>query len=145
MKYDFFLPMKIPSVTDQEKRIAVRNGKPFIYKDWRLKDAKQKFIAYLAQHRPERPMEGPIMLKTGWFYEPTVGHPAGTYKTTKPDTDNLVKLFKDCMTRCGYWWDDAQVAVELTEKLYGGRPGILVSVCELDGSDDETDHSSVRA
>ena len=133
MKIEFFLPMKIPNVTDQEKRIAVRNGKPIIYKDAKLRDARQKFIAYLAQHRPERPMTGPVMLKTGWFYEPTGGHRHGDYKTTKPDTDNLLKMFKDCMTEVGFWRDDAQVAVELTEKLYGYRPGIFVSVCELEG------------
>ena len=133
--------MKIPNVTHQEIRIAVRNGKPVVYEDWRLRDARQKFIAYLAQHKPKAPMTGPVMLKTGWFYEPKGGHRCGEYKTTKPDTDNLVKLFKDCMTEVGFWRDDAQVAVELTEKLYGDRPGIFVSVCELGQGalDDETE------
>ena len=30
-------------------------------------------------------------------------------EVTKPDTDNLQKLLKDCMTKCGFWKDDAQV------------------------------------
>ena len=25
------------------------------------------------------------------------------WKTSKPDTDNLIKMLKDCMTRTGYW------------------------------------------
>ena len=32
----------------------------------------------------------------------------GEYRTTKPDTDNLQKLLKDCMTATGFWTDDAQ-------------------------------------
>ncbi len=45
------------------------------------------------------------------------------------------------MTEVGFWKDDAQVAVEITEKLYGGRPGIFVSVCELgnEALDDENE------
>ena len=57
---DFFLPMKIPSVTHQEKKIAVRGGKPVVYEDGRLKDARQKFLAYLAPHAPKKPMKGAV-------------------------------------------------------------------------------------
>lgn len=144
---DFFLPMKIPSVTHQEKKIAVRNGKPVVYEDERLRDARQKFLAYLAPHAPKKPMKGAVYLNTAWYYQESGRHPAGTYKTTKPDTDNLVKLFKDCMTAAGFWKDDAQVAVELTEKTYWKFPGVHVSVGEIaeaanDGGQEEADTGS---
>lgn len=53
------------------------------------------------------------------------------YKDTRPDTDNLQKLLKDCMTACGYWRDDAQVASEISEKFWATLPGIYIKVEEL--------------
>ncbi len=128
----FFLPMKIPSVTAQQKKITVRNGRPVVYEDARLKDARDKFTCYLWQHRPEKPMEGAIFLHTEWMYPATKKNPAGKFKTTKPDTDNLIKLFKDCMTKTGFWRDDAQVVYEVTSKQYADHPGIYVYVADVD-------------
>lgn len=127
----FYLQMKPPTVTAQEKKIATRNGKPVVYSDDRLRDARAKFEAYLSAHSPQKPLTGPILLHTRWNFPVSTSHHDGEYKTTKPDTDNSVKLFKDCMTRCGFWKDDAQVAVEIVEKYYANIPGILVRVEEL--------------
>ena len=60
----------------------------------------------------------------------------GQWKITPPDTDNLIKLFKDCMTRTGWWLDDAQVCSEITEKFYADRPGIYVRVERITQNDD---------
>lgn len=128
---EFFLSMRIPNVTHQEKKIAVRKGKPVVYEDERLRDARQKFLSFLALYKPETPMKGPVCLSTLWLYPPTKQHAKGTYKITRPDTDNLVKLFKDCMTRTGFWKDDAQVAVETTVKMYWDVVGIHVAVGEI--------------
>ena len=51
---------------------------------------------------------------------------------TKPDTDNLEKLLKDCMTRTRFWIDDAQVADEHVCKTWSPWPGIHVIVLPLD-------------
>ncbi len=50
---------------------------------------------------------------------------------SKPDTDNLQKLLKDCMTAVGFWKDDAQVASEICEKFWAEVPGIYVCAEEL--------------
>ena len=55
----------------------------------------------------------------------------GEYKITKPDTDNLQKLLKDCMTAVRFWSDDAQVASEVVEKFWADIPGIYIRVTEL--------------
>ncbi len=146
-RMEFFLSMKIPDVTHQEKRISVRNGKPVVYEDERLRDARQKFTSFLALHTPLEPLEGPVFLQTRWLYLSTKQHAKGTYKTTKPDTDNLVKLFKDCMTKTKFWKDDAQVAAEYTTKLYWNVPGIHVVVGTMaeaigDGGPEEADEGS---
>ncbi len=52
--------------------------------------------------------------------------------STKPDTDNLQKMLKDCMTKCYFWQDDALVASELFEKFWVEIPGIFVRIEVLD-------------
>ena len=84
----------------------------------------------LLKHAPERPLNGPITLVTIWEY-PRGKHKHGEYKTTKPDTDNMVKLLKDCMTKAGFWTDDAQVAAETVLKIWSDEPGIGVYVEEI--------------
>lgn len=39
-------------------------------------------------------------------------HKHKEWRVTKPDTDNLQKMLKDCMTLTGFWNDDAQVVVD---------------------------------
>lgn len=130
----FFLPMNPPTATHQEKRVAVVKGKPTMYEDARLKAARQKLMAYLAAHRPEQPMTGALQLRVMWlFHDKSHRFLHGDFKTTKPDTDNLNKLLKDCMTACHFWKDDAQVAVEHIEKHWvHEKPGILIEVTCLD-------------
>ena len=125
MQIHFFIPMKkIPTVTQQEHKITARGGKPRIYEPAELKAARQLFRDHLAIWRPEAPLEGPVELYVVWCYPATKEHPAGTWKTTKPDTDNLIKLVKDEMTRLGFWKDDAQVCMELNAKCYDRISGV---------------------
>lgn len=131
MKIEFFIPIIPPTVTQQEHKVTVRNGKPAFYDPEELKEARKIFKAYLWPHRPEEPLKGPVRLVTKWIW-PGSGEKRVRWKTTKPDTDNLVKLFKDQMTKCGYWKDDAQVASEITEKFIGTTCGIFVSAEELE-------------
>ena len=52
---------------------------------------------------------------------------------TRPDTDNLQKLLKDCMTRVGFWNDDAQVCrEEVTKRWSRQAPGIAIKVVSID-------------
>ncbi len=142
MTLRFFLPMNPPTVTHQEKRVGVRAGKPIVYEDGRLADARQKLTAYLAPQRPPEPFAGAVRLTCKWCFPDKRGaHAHGAYKTTKPDTDNLNKLLKDCMTACHFWRDDAQVASEIIEKFWvRKRPGIYIEVTSLaDVEDMETD------
>ena len=60
-------------------------------------------------------------------------HRNGQYRATRPDTDNLQKLLKDCMTAVGFWRDDAQVASEVCEKFWAEVPGIYIRAEEIGG------------
>ncbi len=130
MVTEFFMAMVPPTVTYQEHKVSVVNGKPVFYDPPELKAAKQKLMAHLAKHKPAKRYERGVRLIVRWCF-PKEGHQDGKYRITKPDTDNLQKLLKDCMTRCGFWKDDAQVASELCEKFWADIPGIYIRIEEL--------------
>ena len=132
----FFMPMIPPTVTAQEKDLAVnrKTGKPYMYDSAEIKATKAKFIAYLSQHRPAAPYTGGVRLIVKWCF-PRGKHKNGTYKTTKPDTENLLKMLKDCMTKCGFWKDDALVASEINEKFWAEPTGIFIHIEELGGAE----------
>jgi len=131
-KTEFFMPMKkVPTVTHQEKQVHVVNGKPVFYEPEELKAARAKLQAHLGKYVPEEKYTGPVRLITKWCFPVLGKHQNGEYKTSKPDTDNLVKLLKDVMTELHFWKDDAQVASEITEKFWSDLPGIYVKVESL--------------
>ena len=129
----FFLAGDPPTITAQERRIGKRkDGSLYIYEDRELKEVRMLLRARLSKVAPEDPMDGPLRLVVKWMF-PNGQHKHGTYKTTKPDTDNLNKMLKDEMTRTGFWKDDAQVASEIIEKFWSKEPGIFVEVQRLEG------------
>ena len=136
MQISFFLPMKPPTVTHQEKDIAVVKGKPVVYEPAELKAVRSKLMAHLVQYAPLVPLQGAVRLMVKWCFPITGKHEDGEWKTTKPDTDNLQKLLKDCMTDLGYWKDDAQVASEIVEKFWAKVPGTYIFAKELEGEYD---------
>lgn len=125
---EFFMAMEPPTCTHQEKKIHVVNGKPVYYEPEELKTAREKLRAYLGQHVPNEKFTGAVRLTTWWCFSIKGKHKDGEYRTSKPDTDNLVKLLKDVMTELGFWKDDAQVASEVIEKYWAAVPGIYVKV-----------------
>lgn len=128
---EFFMKMEnVPTVTAQERRVRVVKGKPIFYDSPRIKSAKALLIAHLKQHRPPKPYDSGVRLRVSWLF-PKGRHKDGEYRTTKPDTDNLQKMLKDCMTKCGYWKDDALVASEMCEKFWADVPGIYIRIEEL--------------
>lgn len=128
---EFFMAMIPPTITHQEKKVHLVNGRPRFYEPDELKAARQKLTAYLGQHVPEEPYQGGIQLIVKWCFQTKGRHKDGEYRITKPDTDNLQKLLKDCMTSVEFWSDDAQVASEIVEKFWAEIPGIYIRVTEL--------------
>ena len=124
------MPMIPPTVTHQEKQARVVNGKPQFYEPQELRNARAKLLVHLARQKPAQPFSGGVRLVTRWCF-PRGSHRDGEYRITKPDTDNLQKLLKDCMTSAGFWRDDALVASELCEKFWAEMPGIYIRVEEL--------------
>lgn len=127
----FFMAMIPPTVTAQEHKVTVRNGKPIFYDPPEVKEARAKLTAHLSKHIPDQPWECGVRLTVKWCFPQGDNHRTGEYRITKPDTDNLQKLLKDCMTKCGYWKDDALVCSEIAEKFWAAVPGIYVKIEEI--------------
>lgn len=132
MVTQFFMAMRPPTCTAQEKQVRVVHGKPQFYEPQALAAARAKLCAHLGQHRPEQPYTGGVRLAVKWLF-PRGKHPNGSYRTTKPDTDNLQKLLKDCMTTERFWTDDALVCSEITEKFWADTPGIWIHIEPVEG------------
>ena len=127
---EFFLAMEPPTVTHQEKKVRVVKNKPVFYEPAGLQAARIKLMAHLGPWAGTQYASG-VRLTTKWLFPIKGKHQDGEYKTTKPDTDNMIKLLKDCMTDLGFWIDDCQVASEITEKFWAKVPGIYIRIEEL--------------
>lgn len=130
---NFFIATTPPTSTAQMKQVRVVKGKPIFYDPPAVKEARSVLSAHLAVHKPDKPLTGPISLRVLWLFPKGKSHRHGEWRITKPDTDNLQKLLKDCMTRCGFWKDDAQVVRETAEKRWSDEPcGIYIEIEELE-------------
>ena len=127
----FFLDINPPTATAQEKSVRIIHGRPVFYEPANLKQAKALLMNSLAVYKPSEPMQGALELRTTWLFPVGKSHKGGEWRITRPDTDNLQKMLKDCMTRCGYWKDDAQVVREVVEKQWAEEPGIHIEVKQL--------------
>lgn len=131
MAIQFFMAMIPPTVTAQEHKVTGKKRQVVFYDTPEIKNVKDKLMAHLAQHRPEKPYTVGVRLIVKWLF-PKGRHKNGEYRITKPDTDNLQKLLKDCMTKCGFWKDDALVASEIIEKFWSDVSGIYIHIEELE-------------
>ena len=128
----FFMEMRPPTATAQEHNVKVIKGKPVFFDPPNVREAKELLMGHLIKNRPDRPIEGALELTVLWLFPKGKSHKHGEWRVTKPDTDNLQKLLKDCMTRCGYWHDDAQVVRESVEKRWSDEPsGIYIEIRQL--------------
>lgn len=127
-----FLLMNPPTVTAQESKVAVVRNKPIIYKPEKIKQAKKEIIKHLRPFVPEIPLEGAVELKVVWYFPRGKSHKHLEWRTTRPDTDNLEKLLKDCMTELCFWKDDALVVSECVCKVWSDEPtGISIEINRL--------------
>ncbi len=128
-----------PTVTAQEKRIRVVqryvHGKkvnvPIMYDSERIKKAKQFIMDGLEDYIPLEPINEGIHLDVIWAFEKGKSHRNAEYRLTKPDTDNLEKMLKDCITASGIWTDDKLVAYETVRKIWSDTPGIFINIRTL--------------
>lgn len=126
----FFLPINPPTKTAQQKRWKCVNGKPICYQSKELKEAYMLLRDGVALFKPKEKIKDSIHLLTQWRFPADKKHPAGSWRKTKPDTDNLQKMLKDVMTEAGFWEDDCLVVSETVQKFYVDTPGIYIVIAK---------------
>jgi Holliday junction resolvase RusA-like endonuclease len=96
-----------------------------------LNEAKKVFMLHFAKKRPDEPLDGTYQLTVVFTFPWLKGHGKrlqercrAIRKNTKPDTDNLVKVFKDCLEKSGCIVNDSRIARETVEKRHGDDIGI---------------------
>lgn len=128
----FKLDMLPPRTTSQQKgeQIVGKGKNAYIhhYQKPKVEAAQNQYIAHLLPHRPQEPIKGPVRLTVKFLFKANTQKQHGKPKTTRPDTDNMVKLLKDCMTKCGYWLDDSQVYDERVIKEWSLDPGVVIGI-----------------
>ena len=126
----FKLDMLPLRTTSQQKgeRIVGKGKNAYIhhYQKAKVTAAQNEYIARLLPHRPQEPIKGPVRMTVKFLFKANTKKQHGKPKTTRPDTDNMVKLLKDCMTKCGCWGDDSQVFDERVVKNWSLNPGIEI-------------------
>ena len=127
----FYLSINPPTATEQEKKVSVVRGRPVFYNPPAVRKAKELLCKELVRFKPDEPFDGALSLECRWHFPKGRTHLEGQWRTTRPDTDNLQKLLKDCMTKCGYWHDDAQVVREICEKDWSEMVGIYIEIHKL--------------
>lgn len=132
----FFMPMsRIPSGTAQQRKAAYdrTTGTIRTYPSESYRHAKKVLTNALKHHKPAKPFKGAVLLDVEYRYETKDKKKIGTFKTSRPDGDNLLKVLKDCMI--GYFFDDdSQVCVEAISRFWveAGKGGIFIRVSEIE-------------
>lgn len=115
---------EMPKGTNQMKRYNSRTG--IYFKDKKLQTLENEFIYALKPYAPVEPSDKPIKLFVSFAFDIKQKKLWGKYKATRPDLDNYVKTFVDCMVKAGYFKDDAQIVKETMVKTYAENAEIYV-------------------
>jgi len=99
-------------------RFARRGKFVATYTPKKTQQSEDDFKTQSIPHRPATPFKKAIRLTVNFSYIKPKSRKKNAYWTTKPDTDNLVKLVKDSMNGI-FWIDDSQVVELIATKHYG--------------------------
>ena len=115
---------QMPKGTNQMKRYNSKTG--IYFKDKKLQNLENEFILALKPYAPIEPSDKPIKLFVSFAFNVKQKKLWGKYKDTRPDLDNYVKTFVDCMVKAGFFVDDAQIVKETMVKTYAETAEIYV-------------------
>lgn len=128
------VPGQPPSVTHQSgTRIGSNHH---TYKTPELLGWERRIRDAAWYKKPEKPFSGPVLLIAWFFYETKDKKKRGTWKESKPDTDNMLKTPKDVLESLGFFEKgDQQSCMEIVGKQWcdeGQEPGMYLTIVGMD-------------
>lgn len=135
----FFVPMVPEPKQSDRTRIVEGNGKRFIhhYQPAKVRRFADQIAVFCAQHRPDKPFEGPVGLSLVFVFPWLKRHgkkiraQGHVWCDVKPDMDNLEKQVCDALQKTAFFVNDSRIAFKSSFKAWGDKPGICVTVFEL--------------
>jgi Holliday junction resolvase RusA-like endonuclease len=125
--------LNIPGVPVADARPRFWKGRTLTPKRQRHEAARIKKLAKEAMGS-QSPLEGPLQLAIEFTYPwPASASkarrtaPGGSYRPSRPDLDNLIKLQCDALNAI-IWLDDAQIVEVHASKRFGEVPGVSIIV-----------------
>lgn len=124
---------KIPSGTKQQRGTTIINGRAISYPKKSLEHARAVYAyAFSKLKKPSEPFKGPCKLTIAFIYGTTDKKKIRLHwKDTKPDYDNLAKVFTDALKNNGYIIDDNQISTATVSKWWEAESKILFELEEL--------------
>ena len=131
-----------PTSTSQEKGVTYQGGRIHHFEKKNVRTMRQIYTAKIKQalledHIKVEPIEGPVYMSVGFHFATKTKKKWGTYKDTKPDLDNSVKLLQDVLSDLGFFAvGDQQVASLHLTKWWSDVPQIAISIQKLEEDND---------
>lgn len=133
-----------PTATSQQKNVRVLHREkivkgqktmqhvPIFFDPAHVEKAKQMLAAQFAKYRPGMKYQGPVYLRLLFLFQHPGSHKKALRETTiakhtRPDLDNLQKLFIDAISPL-FFEDDNQVAEITAGKYWSPTPGISLEI-----------------
>ena len=122
-----------PSVTAQQKRVAIIGGRPRFFHGAKMKAQERTWASLLQPHVPAQPVDGPIELRATLVYPHLKGTPKRDVhlvipKASKPDADNAAKHLTDLLVTMRFIGDDAKIARLIVEKFHGPEACVGIQI-----------------
>lgn len=136
------MPIEPRGIAQQKGECIMKSkfGKPWImhYEKKAIKEARLVYEIELSKHISEidyhlcdeKGVKNPLKVSIQFFYTGR-SRVWDEYKTTRPDVDNVAKLFLDCLTSAHMIEDDSQIASLTLEKRFDFKAHIKLSITEL--------------
>lgn len=138
MTCSFFIPCELPKATAQQKGVMVTGGRPIFYTKKHVQKSKDFFTWLFVNQRPPVPFNGPIRVEIVMTFPWRKGESKANRARgwvpmpVCPDWDNLAKTPMDVLSRLSFWCDDSQIFDGRVIKGWGEKPGIRVTISEVD-------------
>lgn len=123
-----------PKGTAQEKGVSYQGGRIHHFEKANVRIMRQIYTAKIKQallenHIKVEPIDGPVYMAVAFHFATKTKKKWGTYKDTKPDLDNSVKLLQDVLADLGFFTvGDQQVASLHLTKWWSDTPYITITI-----------------